>query len=275
MENLENYSEQTFESIKHVNEYGQEFWYARDLQVALKYGKWENFQNVLSKAKSACEQAGNNISDHFADARKMIDLAKGAHREIEDYMLSRYACYLIVMNGDSRKKVIAVGQTYFAVKTRQQELVENYEDLTEDQKRLAIRSEMKQHNTSLADAAHNAGVIKPIDYAIFQNYGYMGLYGGMKARDIADKKGLKKGQNILDHMGSTELAANLFRATQTDEKLRRDHVQGKAEANATHYEVGQKVRQTIKELGGTMPEDLPTPSKSIKQIEKEQKKEIQ
>lgn len=275
MENLENYSEQTFESIKHVNEYGQEFWYARDLQVALKYGKWENFQNVLSKAKSACEQAGNNISDHFADVRKMIDLAKGAQREIEDYMLSRYACYLIVMNGDSRKKVIAVGQTYFAVKTRQQELAENYEDLTEDQKRLAIRSEMKQHNTSLADAAHDAGVIKPIDYAIFQNYGYMGLYGGMKARDIADKKGLKKGQNILDHMGSTELAANLFRATQTDEKLRRDHVQGKAEANATHYEVGQKVRQTIKELGGTMPEDLPTPSKSIKQIEKEQKKEIQ
>lgn len=275
MENLENYSEQTFESIKHVNEYGQEFWYARDLQVALKYGKWENFQNVLSKAKSACEQAGNNISDHFADVRKMIDLAKGAQREIEDYMLSRYACYLIVMNGDSRKKVIAVGQTYFAVKTRQQELAENYEDLTEDQKRLAIRSEMKQHNTSLADAAHDAGVIKPIDYAIFQNYGYMGLYGGMKARDIADKKGLKKGQNILDHMGSTELAANLFRATQTDEKLRRDHVQGKEEANATHYEVGQKVRQTIKELGGTMPEDLPTPSKSIKQIEKEQKKEIQ
>lgn len=275
MENLENYSEQTFESIKHVNEYGQEFWYARDLQVALGYKRWDKFVNVISHAFSACQKSGNDVDDHFSQVGKMVDLGSGARREIEDYMLSRYACYLIVMNGDSRKKVVAVGQTYFAVKTRQQELTENYEDLTEEQKRLAIRSEMKQHNTSLADAAHDAGVIKPIDYAIFQNYGYMGLYGGMKARDIADKKGLKKGQNILDHMGSTELAANLFRATQTDEKLRRDHVQGKAEANATHYEVGQKVRQTIKELGGTMPEDLPTPSKSIKQIEKEQKKEIQ
>ena len=174
---------------------------------------------------------------------------------------------MIVMNGDPRKEVIAVGQTYFAVKTRQQELIENYAELTEDQKRIAIRNEMKRHNAALADAAHGAGVVEPIDYAIFQNYGYMGLYNGMKAQDIKKRKGLKKNQDILDHMGSTELAANLFRATQTEEKLRRDRVQGKDAANRTHYTVGRKVRQTIKELGGTMPEDLPTPEKSIKQLE--------
>ena len=178
------------------------------------------------------------------------------------------------MNGDPSKEIIALGQTYFAVKTRQQELVEDYEQLSEDQKRLAIRNEMKRHNSALADAAHDAGVIEPIDYAIFQNYGYMGLYNGLKAADIRQRKGLKKGQDILDHMGSTELAANLFRATQTEEKLRRDKVRGKRAANQTHYAVGQKVRKTIEELGGTMPEDLPTPEKSVKQIESEQKKAL-
>ena len=186
----------------------------------------------------------------------MVKLGSGSEREVNDYVLSRYACYLIVMNGDPRKEVIAVGQTYFAVKTRQQELVENYDELTENQKRLAIRQEMAEHNKSLAEAAQMAGVETSLDYATFQNYGYMGLYGGLRAADIKARKGLKKSQNILDHMGSTELAANLFRATQTDEKLRRDNVQGKAAANQVHYQVGAKVRQTIKDLGGTMPEKI-------------------
>lgn len=272
MNNVEKYNEQIFENIKHVNEYGQEFWYARDLQVALEYETWRSFQKVILKAQNACENADNNVSDHFVDVGKMVNLGSGSQREIGDYMLSRYACYLIVMNGDPRKQVIAIGQTYFSVKTRQQELVENYDELSEDQKRLAIRSEMKRHNKQLADAAHGACVETPLEYAIFQNYGYQGLYGGLSAKDIQQRKGLKKSENILDHMGSTELAANLFRATQTEEKLRRDQIQGKELANAVHYQVGRKVRQTIKELGGTMPEDLPTPPKSIKQIEKEQKK---
>ena len=205
---------------------------------------------------------------------KMVSIGSGAQREIDDIMLSRYACYLIVMNGDPRKQIIAVGQTYFAVKTRQQELVDNYDQLTEDQKRLAIRDEIKRHNKSLAEAAQMAGVETSLDYATFQNYGYMGLYGGLKAQDIKRRKGLKKSQDILDHMGSTELAANLFRATQTDEKLRRENVQGKDAANRTHYEVGAKVRQTIAELGGTMPEDLPTPEKSVKQLAREQEKQL-
>ena len=272
MNSIEKYNEQIFENIKHVNEYGQEFWYARELQVALEYQRWDKFNNVLERAISACHESGNIVEDHFSHVGKMVNLGSGSHREVDDFMLSRYACYLIVMNGDPRKKVIAIGQTYFAVKTRQQELVENYDGLSEDQKRLAIRSEMKRHNKQLADAAHDAGVETPLEYAIFQNYGYQGLYGGLSAKDIQQRKGLKKSENILDHMGSTELAANLFRATQTEEKLRREQIQGKELANSVHYQVGRKVRQTIKELGGTMPEDLPTPPKSIKQIEKEQKK---
>lgn len=272
MNSIEKYSEQIFENIKHVNEYGQEFWYARELQVALEYQRWDKFNNVLERAISACQESGNIVENHFSHVGKMVNLGSGSHREVDDFMLSRYACYLIVMNGDPRKKVIAIGQTYFAVKTRQQELVENYDELSEDQKRLAIRSEMKRHNKQLADAAHDAGVETPLEYAIFQNYGYQGLYGGLSAKDIQQRKGLKKSEDILDHMGSTELAANLFRATQTEEKLRREQIQGKELANSVHYQVGRKVRQTIKELGGTMPEDLPTPPKSIKQIEKEQKK---
>ena len=266
-----NYSEEIFEKLKHVNEYGQEFWYARELQVALEYSQWRYLKEAIERAKTACTNSGQNMTDHFAEVRKMVEIGSNAKREIEDIALSRYACYLIVMNGDSRKEVIALGQTYFAVKTRQQELIEDYDRLTEEQKRLAIRNEMKRHNSALANAAQEAGVEQPIDFAIFQNYGYMGLYNGLKAQDIKTRKGLKKNQDILDFMGSTELAANLFRATQTEEKLRREHIQGKSEANKTHYEVGKKVRQTIKELGGTMPEDLPTPEKSIRQIEKENK----
>ncbi len=272
MADIQKYSEQTFESIKHINEYGQEFWYARELQTALEYSQWRRFEEAIERAKIACEQSGNPVADHFANVGKMVKLGSGSEREVNDYVLSRYACYLIVMNGDPRKEVIAVGQTYFAVKTRQQELVENYDELTENQKRIAIRHEMAEHNKSLAEAAQMAGVETSLDYATFQNYGYMGLYGGLRAADIKARKGLKKSQNILDHMGSTELAANLFRATQTDEKLRRDNVQGKAAANQVHYQVGAKVRQTIKDLGGTMPEDLPTPEKSIKQLEREQEK---
>lgn len=272
MSNIILYSEQTFESIKHINEHGQEYWLARELQPILEYSQWRRFEDAIERAKTACQNSGYAVSDHFADIGKMVQIGSGAEREIEDIMLSRYACYLIVMNGDPRKEVIAVGQTYFAVKTRQQELIDNYDELTEDQKRLAIRNEMKRHNAALADAAHNAGVIEPIDYAIFQNYGYMGLYGGLKASDIKQRKGLKKSQDILDHMGSTELAANLFRATQTEEKLRREGIRGKDAANRTHFEVGATVRKTIAELGGTMPEDLPTPQKSIRQIEREQSK---
>ena len=199
-------------------------------------------------------------------------MPKNATKEIADYELSRYACYLIVQNGDPRKKVIALGQSYFAIKTRQQELIENFDALDEDLKRLAIRKEMIEHNKQLVAAAKDSGVKSSLDYAIFQNHGYMGLYGGMKAQDIKAHKGLTGNANILDHMGYEELAANLFRATQTEAKLRRENIQGKANANHTHYEVGKEVRDTIARLGGTMPEDLPTPPKSIKQIEREQRK---
>ena len=271
MDNIVNYSEKTFEDIKHINENGQEFWYARELQKVLEYTEWRNFCNIIDKAKIACETSGNDIADHFVDINKMV-MAGVAPKPIDDITLSRYACYLIVQNGDPRKEVIAVGQTYFAVKTRQQELIENYDELSESQKRLAIRNELATHNKSLAEAAQMAGIADPKDYAIFQNKGYQGLYGGLGVKEIHARKGLKKSQKILDHMGSTELAANLFRATQTDEKLRRENIKGKETANETHYQVGRKVRQTIKELGGTMPENLPTPEKSIKELEKEQEK---
>ena len=268
---MSNNTNELFENIKHINEYNQEFWYARELQKVLEYGKWDNFKRVIEKARESCINSNNNVDDHFADVGKMVQIGI-SEREIQDIVLSRYACYLIVMNADIRKEVIALGQTYFAIKTRQQELIEDYESLTEDKKRLAIRKEMTEHNKQLVAAAKEAGVETSLEYATFQNYGYQGLYGGLKASDIHKLKGLKKGQQILDHMGYEELAANLFRATQTEAKLKRENIQGKENANQTHFEVGKKVRDTIKELGGTMPEYLPTPTKSIKQLEQEQKK---
>lgn len=270
MPEIQRYSQDTFESIKHINEYGQEYWSARELQPLLEYAEWRNFMKLIEKAMISCNTSDNNVDDHFVEVTKMVELGSNSLREVKDYHLSRYACYLIVMNGDPRKDIIALGQTYFAVKTRQQELIENYDQLTEDEKRLSIRNELKKHNKSLAEAAQMAGIVEPMDYAIFQNKGYQGLYGGLGAKEIHAKKGLKKSQHILDHMGSTELAANLFRATQTDEKLRNESITDRDLANQTHYDVGKEVRQTIKRLGGTMPEDLPTPEKSIKKIEKEQ-----
>lgn len=273
MNNITNYNHTIFESIKNIDENGEEFWYARDLQQVLEYKQWRRFAEVIERAKISCHTSGTNTSNHFADVGKMINLAKGAQREVDDIILSRYACYLIVQNGDPRKEVIALGQTYFATKTRQQELAEECDSLEADSKRLAIRNEMKTHNKKLVNAASDAGVKTTHEYAIFQNHGYKGLYGGMTAKDIHSKKGLKKSQQILDHMDSTELAANLFRATQTEDKLRRENIKGKHKANAAHLEVGEKVRQTIADLGGTMPEDLPTPEKSIQQIERKLLKE--
>jgi len=274
MNDLDSYQDNIFEKLKKVNEYGSEYWLARELAETLGYTQWRNFVNVIDKAKEACNNTGNNILDHFADISKTINLPKSATREIDDIMLSRYACYLIVQNADPGKEIIALGQSYFALKTRERELEEKYEALSEDKKRLAIRQELREHNKLLADAAKDAGVKDQQDYAVFQNYGYMGLYGGLKAQDIHKRKNLKKNQKILDYMGSTELAANLFRATQTEEKLKREKIIGKNEANNVHYEVGEKVRETIKDLGGTMPEDLPTPNESINKIENKHKKII-
>ena len=266
------YSEQTFESIKHVNEYGEEYWLARELQPVLEYTQWRRFADVIERAKLACRNSGYNVEDHFADVGKTIEMPKNAHKIVPDYMLSRYACYLIVMNGDPRKEIIAVGQTYFAVKARQQELIERYDALTEDQKRLAIRSEMIAHNKSLAQAAKQA---RRGNAAGLCDLPEQGLSGPVRRawgqRDPCPQGSGEKPEDTRP-LGSTELAANLFRATQTDEKLRRDEVSGKQAAYDTHYEVGRKVRQTIRELGGTMPEDLPTPEKSIAQIEREQDK---
>ena len=266
------HGESEFESIKHINEYGQEYWSARELMPVLEYVEWRKFKNAINRAMEACEASDNEASLHFVGAAKTSPMPNGGFKEVPDFHLSRYACYLIAMNGDPRKQAIALAQTYFAVKTRQQELIENYNSLSEDQKRLASRQEMKEHNKSLYAAAKDAGVKTNLDYAIFTDHGYMGLYGGLKQKDIRARKGLKGSQHILDFMGSTELAANLFRATQTDEKLRRDKVHSREEANKTHLEVGRAVRQTIANLGGTMPEDLPTPGRSIQQIEREQKK---
>lgn len=272
MENkLSNSNQTVFEQIKRLDGNKNEFWTARDLSKVLEYSEYRHFKPVIDKAKEACKNSGYQVADHFEDILGMVSIGSGAEREVDDVKLSRYACYLIVQNADPSKEIVALGQTYFAVQTRLQEIqqMQTYQQLkTEDEKRLFLRKEMFEHNKQLAAAAKNAGVIEPLDYAIFQNHGYMGLYGGLDAKGIHKRKGLKKSENILDHMGSTELAANLFRATQTEEKLKRENIKGKQKANQTHYEVGKKVRKTIQELGGTMPEDLPA-ADSIKKIGKE------
>ena len=264
---------ETFDSIRHFDKDGNEFWLARQLAKVLEYSEFRHFLPVIERAQEACRNSGHPVGDHFEEILEMVEIGSGAKRQIADIRLSRYACYLLVQNGDPSKTVIANGQTYFALQTRRQELRDGKEfaRLSENEKRLAIRNELAEHNKHLAAAAKDAGVETPFDYAIFQDHGYKGLYGGMGAKDIHTHKGLKKSQKILDHMGSTELAANLFRATQTEEKLRRDKVQGKETANRTHYAVGRKVRQTIEELGGTMPEALPTPDTSIRQLENAKK----
>ena len=270
LEKTSNYTNETFESIKHIDETGAEYWYARELQKILEYNKWENFEKVIRKAKQSCENSNVSNLDHFLDVRKMVTIGSGAEKEIKDYKLTRYACYLIAQNGDSRKKVIALAQTYFAIQTRKQELTEKeYCMLTEDEKRFYQRNLTRKGNYSLNQAAKNAGV-KNFDK--FHNAGYKGLYNGETADDIAKRKGLRYREDILDNIGSEELAANLFRITQTESRLKRDNIATESAANKTHYEVGSKIRNTIKELGGTMPEDLPTPEKSLKQLEKEKKK---
>ena len=258
-----------FEDIKEIRQNGSEFWSARELAPALEYNKWENFSKVINKAIIACENSGHRIEDDFPEVRKIVE-AGASKKPIRDYELSRYACYLIVQNGDPRKEVIALGQTYFAIQTYRQEVADHFNELGEDSRRLVVRGDIKQWNQMLAETAHNAGVISNEEFAIFQNAGYMGLYGGMDVDDIHRKKELQVGQKILDYMGSTELIANLFRISQTEEKLRKDEVDNAKAATAVHYSVGKEVRNAIEKIGGTMPEDLPVPEKSIQQIEKEQ-----
>ena len=250
------------------NDDGIEFWYARDLQSLLGYDRWENFINVIKKSKIACESTSYIVTDHFRDVTKMVPIGSGGERPTEDIQLTRYACYLVAQNGDSRKKPVAFAQTYFAIQTRRQEIKDaedaSYTPLSEDHKRLLLRDEIKDHNKRLASAAKDAGVIEPMDFAVFQNFGYRGMYGGLDRVGIQRQKGLGSKDNILDHMGSTELAANLFRATQAEDKLRRENIKGKQNANQAHFEVGEKVRQAIREIGGTMPEQLPTAENIVK-----------
>ncbi|MCK5130592.1 MAG: DNA damage-inducible protein D [Candidatus Sabulitectum sp.] len=265
----------TFDEMKKQSEQMEEYWRARDLQEALEYASWDKFKRVILRAITACENSNQLVENHFSQVGKLVDIGSGSFRELSDYELSRYACYLIVQNADPRKSVVANGQTYFAIQTRRQELKddEQFQRLKEDEKRLFLRNEVREHNKHLVKAAQEAGVETHLDFAIFQNHGYRGLYGGLDTQGIHRRKGLKRSQKILDSMGSTELAANLFRATQTEEKLKRDGIKGKRKANETHFEVGKKVRETIEELGGTMPEDLPTPKEDLKKLERRVKSE--
>ena len=268
---LVNKTEKDFESIKHVDADGTEFWYARELMIVLEYKQWRRFEQVIERAKEACKNSNVSVFDHFADVGKIVK-AGATNKDIGDIKLTRYACYLIAQNGDSRKKAIALAQTYFAVQTRKQELTrQEYEQLSEDEKRLYTRKNVKDKNKYLFDTAKSAGVK---NYGKFNNYGYRGLYNGETAKDIANRKGISEKEDILDYMSSTELAANLFRITQTDEVLKNKNINNEDDACKTHHNVGQAVRQTIKRIGGTMPEDLPTPSKSAKQIEKEKQEQL-
>ena len=271
MNEIKEYTEKVFEDIKHIDENKSEYWYARELQNILGYHQWRSINDLIERAKVACQESKYNIDDHFAVQHKMIKLAKGATRNVVDYKLSRYACYLIVMNGNPKKEIIAIGQTYFAIQTRKQELSEKeYHELTEDEKRFYQRNLTRKGNYSLNIAARNAGV-KNFDR--FHNSGYKGLYNGETANDIAKRKKLRYREDILDNMGSDELIANLFRISQTEQKLKNEDIKLENEANKTHYEVGKEIRNTIKKLGGTMPESLPTPNKSLKELEKERKNE--
>ena len=272
MKNIDN--NKSFENIKHIDGNGVEFWYARELMPILQYSNWQNFEKIINKAKISCENSGISVFEHFIDVNKLSKRANNAEVEIKDYELTRYACYLIAQNGDSRKRVIALAQTYFAIQTRRQEVADYFNQLDEDNKRLVIRGDIKQWNQMLLEAAHNAGVITNQEYAEFQNAGYMGLYGGLTVDDIHTRKKLKDNEKILDFMGSTELIANLFRISQTEEKLKKDKIHSCSKATSTHYEVGAKVRKAIEDIGGTMPEDLPTPNKSLKELEKENKNNI-
>ena len=273
MEETKEYTEKIFEDIKHIDEKGNEYWEARELMPLLEYSKWERFSNAIDNAKKSCENSGYSVEEHFPGVGKLSKRNNGANVKIKDYRLSRYACYLIVQNGDSRKKAVALGQTYFAIQTRKQELSEKeYSELMEDEKRFYQRNLTRKGNYSLNIAARNAGV-KNFDK--FHNCGYKGLYNGETANDIAKRKKLRYRKDILDNMGSDELIANLFRISQTEQKLKNENIKLESNANKTHYEVGKEIRKTIKKLGGTMPEDLPTPDKSLKELEKEKQKNLE
>ena len=264
----------SFESIKHIAENGSEFWLARELAPVLEYTQWRNFAKVIDKAILACKNSGYDTDQCFAEVSKTSKMPNGGVKQVIDYELTRYACYLIVQNGDPRKTVIALGQTYFAIQTRRQEVADYFNQLDEENKRLVVRGDIKQWNQMLAEAAHNAGVITNEEYATFQNSGYIGLYGGLTVAGIHNKKGLKQNDKILDFMSSTELIANLFRISQTDEKLKKDGISTADAANEVHFIVGSEVRSTIKRVGGTLPEDMPTPTRSITEIEREQIKKL-
>lgn len=270
------YKEQNFEEIKHIDENGNEFWLARELMSTLEYGSWNKFVRVMNKSMTSCKNSNNEVNDHFVQVGKMVQLGSGAKRTITDYALTRYACYLIVQNADSSKEVVALGQTYFAIQTRKQELLEKeINQLTEDEKRLKIRGQVKEGNKLLNDTVYEIGARTSKEFAKFHNAGYKGLYGGEDAKKIKSRKKLKEKDDILDHMGSTELAANWFRITQADEMIKNNNVDNLDEANKTHNKVGKEVRKTMIRLSGVKPEELTTPAKSIKELEKENIQKIE